>query len=251
MYTSPQIQQSLLGGGYRAPRSAGPNYADLIAGDWEVQFAQGQSEAQLARARAAYRKSLNQQLIDLGLTDTSRIGGLGQYIDPETVTRAAENKYSSMARISQEEARAKAQSNAALAARGILTSGQTTKNTEDIIAGAEGSRYSALRDFLAGGEQGLQGISELEDQMAWQVAQARAAAANRAAQTYRWWEEEPDYRYPETGRTQGLVGGTLESQRGLLGPGGSPGTPTPTRVTRNPTWDPLRTARRPVGWRPF
>jgi hypothetical protein len=184
-YTSP-VRAALSGPGYRPQSSGRPSvdYNALIGGDWEVQFAETDMEAQLARARANLRKGLNQGLIDLGVVDPSKLGSLGKYIDKDTITKAAENKYSTMARVAQEETRSKATSNAQLAARGILTSGQTTKNTEDIIAAAEGNRYSALRDYLAAGDQGLMGLADLQSELGWRLAQARAAAAARAASTY-------------------------------------------------------------------
>ena len=52
----------------------------------------------------------------------------------------------------------------------------------DISSEAEKSRYAALQDFLKGGEEGLTGIANEEYTLGQSVAQARARAAQRAAE---------------------------------------------------------------------
>jgi hypothetical protein len=186
--------------GYTAPptpigqTNANPGYGGLISGDWEVQDAEAEMGAQMARARGDFQAGLRQQLIDLGLSDTSKLGSLGKYIDADTIKAAVENKYSATAQIAQQEARGRDQQNAALAARGLLSSGQTTKSATDIAAQAESGRYSALRSFLEGGASGLSGLGDMEYQLARGVAQARQAAAMRAAEMYQYGAEGgPDY----------------------------------------------------------
>lgn len=164
----------------------GPDYAALIGGDYGVQQAETDMAARMGRARGDFQSQLRQMLVDLGVSDKSKLGGLGQYIDQDTLNAAAANKYSQTAQIGQQEAAANAQNQANLAARGILTSGQMTTNLENVTAQAEQGRYSALRDFLSGGAQGLTQLADLQDQLAQGVAQARAAAADRAAQEYYW-----------------------------------------------------------------
>ena len=159
-----------------------PGYGSLIAGDWEVQDAESQMAAQMARARGDFQAGLRQQFIDLGLSDTAQLGNLGQYIDADTIKDAVANKYSATAQNAQNAERQRAQGNAALAARGLLSSGQTTKSQTDVTAAQEGANYSALRNFLSGGASGLSGLGDLEAQMAQGVAQARYAAAARAAE---------------------------------------------------------------------
>jgi len=174
---------------FSAGRVAGPqsiDYGALIGGDYGVAQSESDMASQMERARGRFRQGINQSLIDLGVTDVSKLGGLGQYIDADTITKAAQNKYSQTAQIAQEETQKRSQAEAALAARGMLSSGQTAKSTEDILASAEGARYSALRSFLGAGETGLTGLADLESSLASQVAQARAAAASRAAETYGW-----------------------------------------------------------------
>jgi hypothetical protein len=157
------------------------DYGALISGDWEVQDAEAAMASQMSRGRGDFQAALRSQLIDLGLQDTSKLGSLGKYIDADTIKAAAANKYSATAQNQQVAERTHAMNNASLAARGMLSSGQTTKSAEDVIAAQEGAGYSALRNFLEGGAQGLSGLADMEYQMARGVASARAAAAQRAA----------------------------------------------------------------------
>jgi len=166
------------------PQWQSPDYGSMISGDWEVQGAEADMGAQMARARGDFQAQLRSQLIDLGLTDTSQLGSLGQYIDADTIKKAVENKYSATAQIAQGAERSRAGNNAALAARGLLSSGQTTKSQQDVSAAAESGRYSALRGFLEGGASGLSGLADMEYNLARNVAAARQAAAMRAADLY-------------------------------------------------------------------
>jgi len=157
-------------------------YANLIGGDYDVQGMESRMNATLGRARGDFQSQLRQALIDLGVVDKSKLGNLGSYIDAATIQKAAENKYSRNAQIEQQVQSQRAQSEASLAARGMLGSGQLTTDTERSIAQGEQGRYSALRDFLGAGQQGLTSIADLQDQLAGQLADARFAAAQRAAE---------------------------------------------------------------------
>lgn len=208
------------GGGAAAAgqTNAQPDYGSLISGDWEVQDAEAAMAAQMARARGDFQAGLRSQLIDLGISDTSKLGSLGKYIDADTIKAAVANKYSQTAQIAQQESRANAQSRAALAARGLLSSGQTTKEATDITASAESGRYAGLRSFLEGGASGLSGLADMEYGLARGVAQARAAAAARAAEQYQLGAGE-GYGMPNE---QGFYG------KGVFGgPRGTPGQPVP------------------------
>jgi hypothetical protein len=177
-------------------------YANMIGGDWEVAQNEAEMASQMARGRGQLQQSIRTALIDLGVADPSKIGKFSQYIDQDTITQAANNKYSRTAQINQQEATKRAQTDAALAARGMLSSGQLTKSTEDIVASAEGGRYSALRDFLEGGEAGLTGLADLETNLSQGVARARAAAAERAAMMAGWQGPEDwgmGFNYPTEG----------------------------------------------------
>jgi hypothetical protein len=168
-------------GASREQYTPATDYAGLISGDWEVQDAEAAMGAMMARQRGDFQAGLRSQLIDLGLSDTSKLGSLGKYIDQDTIKAAVANKYSATAQNAQTAQRTRSQNNAALAARGILSSGQTTKSQQDVTAAEEGGNYSALRNFLEGGARGLSGLADQEYQLARGVAQARASAAQRAA----------------------------------------------------------------------
>lgn len=171
-----------------APRVANPFGANrpdinsLISGDWEVQSAIDAMGSRMAGLRSAFGENVKQGAIDLGFGDTAKLGKFGSYIDQDTIAKAIANKYSANAQIQQGQDISNAKSQAALAARGALSSGQATKEAGDIGASAEKSRYDALQSFLSSGEQGLTGLANEESSLAGQVAQARANAAQRASQ---------------------------------------------------------------------
>lgn len=169
------------GGGGGGPTGG----AGIIGGDWEVQDAEAAMAAGMARARGDFQAGLRQAFIDYGGgADLSKLGNLSKYLDTDTIKAAVANKYSQNAQIGQQAEKITAQTRARNAAMGRLSSGETTNRETEIAAQAEGNRYTALRDFLSGGAQGLMGLADREEQYASAVAQARAAAAMRAAETY-------------------------------------------------------------------
>lgn len=168
--------QSPIGGG------GGVDYSSLINGDWEVQDAETAMASRLAGLRGDFRTGIRRALVDLGLTDKEKLGNFGSYIDADTIKAAAENKYSTQAQIQQQADKANAMNEARLAARGILSSGETTNQSANVLAGAEQARYKGLREFLEGGEAGLRNIADEEYGLGRQVAMARFAAAQRAAE---------------------------------------------------------------------
>jgi hypothetical protein len=136
----------------------------------------------MARARSNLKADLRQNFIDLGIGDTSKLGNLGQYIDKNTIQQAINNKYSVYGQVQQQEAKANAQNAAALAARGILQSGQSTSSAQDVINQAEQARYNGLREFLRSGQTGLEHMGDIQSQMSQGVMNAQFAAAQRVAQ---------------------------------------------------------------------
>jgi hypothetical protein len=194
--TAPGLGQSLLGKpggswvGYEGslgpsvPQYTPPQGAGLIGGDWEVQQAETDMASQMARKRGDFQAGLRQAFVDLGASDASKLGNLGKYIDAETIQKAIENKYSQTATIGKQAERSRAVNNAALAARGMLSSGQTTQDQADVSAAAESGRYMALRNFLGQGAGDLSSLADLESDLARNIAMARGAAAGRAAETY-------------------------------------------------------------------
>lgn len=182
-------------------------YRNMIGGDWDVQGAESAMNAGMGVARGNFTSQLRQALIDLGVTDTSKLGSFGSYIDADTISKAAQNKYSQTAQIGQQEVARRAQSEADLAARGMLSSGQLTTDTENTLAQGESARYSALRDFLGAGQQGLSNLADMNNQYAQQLQQARFAAAARAADLYNsaemwdWENQQGRYGVPPPAAT--------------------------------------------------
>lgn len=161
------------------------DWASLIGGSYEVAQAEAMMAQQMARARDAFTGDLRSAFINLGYTgDQSQLGNLSSYLDQGTIQQAINNKYSIYNQIKENSARANAVNNATLAARGILSSGQTSKSATDVLRASEQSRYDALRSFLQQGSQGLMHIGDIESQMAQGLMQARFAAAQRLAAMY-------------------------------------------------------------------
>lgn len=158
-----------------------PDIAALIAGDWETQDAETRAASRMGALRGNFTDQIRKALVNLGTSDTSKLGKFGSYIDQDTIAQAIANKYSANAQIGQAEAKAQAQNAAALAGRGILFSGQTAKSSGDIAAGAEQDRYSALQQFLDSGETGLRGLGDAQSELDNAIATARGNAANRAS----------------------------------------------------------------------
>ena len=210
-------------------------YAGLIGGDYGVQGMESLMNAQMGTARGNFQSQLRQSLIDLGVVDPSSLGNLGQYIDANTIQQAAANKYSQTAQLQQQQTIQDAQSQAQLAARGLLSSGQLTTDQEASIREAEQGRYTALRSFLAGGAQGLGSLAQMNDQLAMQLAQARADAAMRAAQTYGWLDPSQwgAYGRTDTGPMYGGGGGGYTSQGW---PGYQPAATPPAQAYAHNPW---------------
>lgn len=162
----------------------GVDWGSMIGGSYEVAQAEAMMGAQMARARANLQNSLRMNLVDLGIGDKAQLGDLSKYIDKATLKEAVANKYSTYAQVADQAARANATNDAQLAARGILSSGQTTKSAQDVTNQAESARYMGLREFLRSGATGLEHLGDVESQMAQGVMSARFAAASRLAQLY-------------------------------------------------------------------
>lgn len=202
------------------PGSAGywttPDYSSMIGGSYEVDAAESAMGSQMAAARAAFQRQLRGNLVDLGYAPSAsdlgkggQLGDFSKYIDKTTLQKAIDNKYSAYANIQKQEAQNRTMMEAEMAARGGTTSGTMSASETDLTSQAEQARYEGLRTFLAGGEQGLSGLSTLQAQLAASVAQARAAAASRLASMYppTWTDpvaptqifSNPNYQYPTGG----------------------------------------------------
>jgi hypothetical protein len=178
----------------QAPGSTGgafggmPDFSGLIGGSWEVGAAESAMAAQMKAARAGFQTDLRSAFIDLGyegaLDKTSGLSDFSKYIDKDTIQKAIDNKYSAYAQIKKQEAETNAMNDAMLAARGGTTSGTATATAQDTISQVEQARYEGLRNFLGQGRAGLTNLTNMQNQLAQSVLQARFAAAQRLASEY-------------------------------------------------------------------
>jgi len=152
---------------------------DMIAGDWEVQEPTTALAAQISGMESGLGTSLSSAFTNLGISDPKITDTYGKYITPEAVQKAVENKYSTGAQISKREREARANTEAVLAARGMLSSGYLTNQLARIASEGEGSRYKAVLDFLGLGEQGINAINEARRVGNREIAQARNRASQR------------------------------------------------------------------------
>lgn len=173
-----------------------PDYSSLIQGDYGYQQAQAQGQQALAQGETDFQKALRTAFIDLGAQDTSKLGEWAKYIDQPTIEAAKANKFAALAQNLQQATKSLRQNRAALAARGILSSGQTTQDTLTNQQAREQGDYGALRSFLSGTEQSAQGLAGLRSSIAAQISAAREAAAARAAAAY-----QPQVGVPTTAPT--------------------------------------------------
>jgi hypothetical protein len=209
-----------------------PDYSSMIGGSWEVGAAESAMASQMAAARAQFQAALRQQFIDLGYSgDTKDLGDMSKYIDKTTLQKAIDNKYSAYAQIKKQQTAA-TDVNAALAlSQGLAGSGSATAEAESLQSQVEQARYSSLRDFLSGGQQGLSNLTNMKNQLAAGVAQARFAAAQRLAQMY-----PPTPAIPATqpnyddfwGSYQGGIWQMPGQGQGWIVPGGNATPTTPS-----------------------
>lgn len=174
-----------------AVQSQRPSYSDYfnkaLPGDWEVLAAEGAFGTEMGRLRNLLTGDIRESLIGLGLPQDEKVQGeFGSYIDQDTITKAIGNKYSTAAQIAAQEQKQRKMQTAALAARGMLRSGQTTNQLAGIAAEGERGRFQAVQDFLTGARGGLKQLGETEASLQGDVATARANAAARLAQQYGW-----------------------------------------------------------------
>jgi hypothetical protein len=154
----------------------------MIAGDWEVQEPTLALASQISGMESQLGTDLNEAFVNLGITSpeisSSEFGGL---ITPQAIQRAIDNKYSTGSKISQQEKSSRANAEAILAARGLLSSGFTTNQLARIAGEGERSRHQAVLDFLGLGKTGRGAINEARRLGGREIAQARNRAAARLA----------------------------------------------------------------------
>jgi hypothetical protein len=124
------------------------DYASMIPGDWQVTDAQAQGNKLTGEAEAAFQKSLRQAFIDYG-GDSSKLGDYAKYIDQPTIDAAQANKFSTVAQNLAAMTKSLRQQRAALAARGIGSSGANTEMTRQALTAKEAADYQGMRSFLS------------------------------------------------------------------------------------------------------
>lgn len=183
-----------------------PDYSSMIGGAWEVGAAESMMGSQMAAARAQFQNQLRQSFIDLGYEgDKSQLGDFSKYIDKDTIQKAIDNKFSSYAQIKKQQATADAVNASLNLSSGMGVSGAVGEEAKNTLSQVEQSRYEGLRSFLSGGQTGLSNLTNMKNQLAQGVMQARFAAAQRLAAQY-----PPTWTDPVThGGTPGITpGGT-------------------------------------------
>ena len=139
---------------------------------------QSQADEDLGMMRSGMTSKIRQALVDLGLTDRTQLSGdaLG-FLDDPTFEAAKGNKYSLFQKVADQEAKYNAQTRAELAARGMLSSGQLTKSTQDILKNAEEQRYSGVREFSGTVGELLSAFAQRQRDWAQRIAEARFSGA--------------------------------------------------------------------------
>jgi hypothetical protein len=165
------------------------DWAAMIPGDWEVTGAEAAGNKMQGEAEASFQKALRQAFIDYG-GDSSKLGDYAKYIDDPTIQAAQNNKFSQTAQNLAAMTKGLRQSRAALAARGIGSSGANTEQTRRALEAKEQGDYTAMRSFLSGADEGTAGLATMRQTIADKIAAARSSAAARLAAAYpNTWEE--------------------------------------------------------------
>lgn len=159
------------------------DWEKMIPGDWEVTDAQAQGNKLQGEAESDFQKALRQAFIDYG-GDSGKLGDYAKYIDAPTIEAAQNNKYSATAQNLAAMTKQLRQARAALAGRGMGSSGANTGVTRQALEAREKGDYSALRSFLGGADEGTSGLARTRQQIADRIAEARRSAAARLAQQY-------------------------------------------------------------------
>ncbi len=136
------------------------DWAAMIPGDWEVTDAEAQGNKMQGEAEAAFQKSLRQAFIDYG-GDSSKLGDYAKYIDDPTIQAAQNNKFSQTAQNLAAMTKGLANTNAALAARGLGRSGKSTEVARRALEAKELADYTATRAFLGGADEGTAGLAQI------------------------------------------------------------------------------------------
>ena len=180
-YKPPAITTPTIG--FQTPQYKTPNWAALIAGDPDYESAESEMNKANLFDRGSLRDAIRRAVVEAGLPV-----GQDEDIDAGTIAAAQGNQFSSAADIQNQLRRGTAQSDAELAARGILNSGQFTENRGVLQRGADTARNSlqnALLNTIATGRN--QYASTVNDRRL-QLEGIRQSIAARLAQNPGIWQ---------------------------------------------------------------
>ena len=181
----PQITPLSAVGDFGFPQYAEPNWGALIAGDPDYSAAESTMNRANLSDRSSLRDAIRRAVIQSGFAV-----GQDEDIDAATIAAAQGNQFSTKADIDSQLRRGAAQSDAELAARGILSSGQFGENRSVLQKGADQSTAQAtgaLADTIAGGRQAY--TRSVSDRLG-QLQSLKAQIAARLAQNPGIWQQQ-------------------------------------------------------------
>lgn len=199
-----------------------PDYNALLAGDWEPNDAVITGGKMRGEAEAGFQAALRRAFIDFG-GDSSKLGNWAKYIDQPTIEAAQANKFSQTAQNLAAMTKNMRQSRAALAARGLTSSGQSTENAKLALEAKQLADVTAGRTFTDLAESGERGLGKVETDIAAMIDAARSRAAARIAQEHphTWDPGTPGY---EPGSTTTTTESGSSSSTGVPGAAAAAGT---------------------------
>jgi len=181
----PQITPLGAAGDFGFPQYSEPNWGALIAGDPDYSAAESTMNRANLSDRSSLRDAIRRAVIQSGFAV-----GQDEDIDAATIAAAQGNQFSTKADIDSQLRRGAAQSDAELAARGILSSGQFGENRSVLQKGADQSTAQAtgaLADTIAGGRQAY--TRSVSDRLG-QLQSLKAQIAARLAQNPGIWQQQ-------------------------------------------------------------
>jgi hypothetical protein len=153
-----------------------PDYQSLIASMPDFVAANANLTAQGGDAESARRASIQRAIIDSGFTPSAYHDPYGD-LDPTTLSAAGANPQSTLAQLTLARDRGGADLGAALAGRGLLSSGAYTGGQQRLLEGFQGAQSSAEQSLL----DALNGYSGSYASTMAEVARQRLAAEQQAA----------------------------------------------------------------------
>jgi len=200
-----------------------PNFAALVAGDPDYEAAESEFNTANLFDRGSLRDAIRRAVIESGLDV-----GQDEDIDAGTVAAAKANQFSSAADINNQLRKGAATSDAELAARGILSSGQFTENRGVLQKGADQGRAQLTNALLSTIQGGRNQYTQTVADRRLQLRAIKESIAARLAQNPGIWNN------PNAGQGGGAGpgGGVMTT------PGGQPVNPYPGSIYQptNPGW---------------